>query len=137
MKARMDVAVRGLFATPVAALEVPEAEARNAELTTAILKRRSETPSIQASNAGGWHSDREILDWGGQHVGHILDLAKEMANRLTADRNGKPVRPGLDRHGMGQRRQPVQATPTSATTIPGHSGQRALLCCRWRLRHRS
>ena len=46
MKAPMDVAVRGLFPTPVAALEVPEAEARNAELTTAILKRRSETPSI-------------------------------------------------------------------------------------------
>ena len=93
MKARMDVAVRGLFATPVAALEVPDAEARNAELTAAILKRRSETPSIQASNAGGWHSDREILHWGGPHVGHILDLAKEMAYRLTADRTGKAIRP--------------------------------------------
>jgi uncharacterized protein (TIGR02466 family) len=93
MKTRMDIAVRGLFATPVVALEVPDAEARNEELTATILKRRGETPSVQASNAGGWHSDREIVDWGGRHVGHILDLAKEMANRLTADRNGKAVRP--------------------------------------------
>jgi len=89
MKTRMDIAVRGLFATPVAALAVPGAEARNVELSRIILQRRQETPSVQASNAGGWHSDREIAQWGGRQVGDILDLAKEMANRLTADRHGK------------------------------------------------
>jgi uncharacterized protein (TIGR02466 family) len=93
MKTRMDIAVRGLFATPVAALEVPDAEARNPELIEIILKRRSDMASVQASNAGGWHSDREIAVWGGRHVVHILDLAKEVANRLTADRNGKSVQP--------------------------------------------
>jgi uncharacterized protein (TIGR02466 family) len=93
MKMRMNIAVRGLFATPVAALEVPNAEARNAELMALILKRRGETPSVQASNAGGWHSDREIMEWGGTRVGEILDIAKEIANRMTADRHGKPVRP--------------------------------------------
>ena len=31
--------------------------------------------------------------WGGPQVAFILDLAKEMANRLTADRNGKSVQP--------------------------------------------
>ena len=93
MSTRMNIAVRGLFATPVAALEVPDAEARNAELSALILKRREKIPSVQASNAGGWHSDREIAEWGGAQVGFILDLAKEMANRLTADRKGKPVHP--------------------------------------------
>ncbi len=93
MKTRMDIAVRGLFATPVAALEVPDAQARNAELSSIILRRRAETPSVQASNAGGWHSDREIIRWGGAHVAHILDLAKEMANRLTSDRHGKLAHP--------------------------------------------
>ena len=92
MKTQMNIAVRGLFATPVAALEVPGADARNAELTSIILRKRDETPSVQASNAGGWHSDREIVEWGGDHVGFILNLAKEMANRLTADRNGNPVK---------------------------------------------
>ncbi len=93
MKTQMNIAVRGLFATPVAALEVPGAEARNAELISIILRKREETPSVQASNAGGWHSDREIVEWGGDHVGFVLNLAKEMANRLTADRLGKPVHP--------------------------------------------
>ena len=92
MTTRMNIAVRGLFATPVAALEVPDAAARNAELSAVILERRARTPSVQASNAGGWHSDREIVDWGGRHVGFILDLAKETANRLTADRAGNSVK---------------------------------------------
>src|SRR5258707_12635070 len=89
----MNNAVRGLSETPVAALGVSGAEARNAELSDVILKKRETTPSVQASNAGGWHSDREIAIWGGPQVAFILDLAKEMANRLTADRNGKSVQP--------------------------------------------
>jgi len=93
MKIPMNVAVRGLFATPVAALEVPNAAERNAALTKVILKKRQETPSVQASNAGGWHSDREILVWAGDPVVEILEMAKELANRLTADRNGAAVRP--------------------------------------------
>ena len=93
MAPKLNVAVRGLFATPVAALEVPDAIARNVELKAAILNKRDKSPSVQASNAGGWHSDRDIVDWGGPSVGEILDLAKELANRMTADREGKPVRP--------------------------------------------
>ena len=93
MTARLNVAVRGLFATPVAALEVPDALARNTILTSTILKRRRETPSVQASNAGGWHSDRDIISWGGAPVREILDMAKELANRMTANREGKPARP--------------------------------------------
>ncbi len=90
---RLNLAVRGLFATPVAALEVPGAEAINAELEMVILRRRAETPSVQASNAGGWHSDRDLPDWGGPRVGEVIELAKGIAGRLTADRAGKPASP--------------------------------------------
>ena len=90
MKTTMNIVVRGLFATPVAALEVPGAAERNAALTAIILRKRNQTPSVQASNAGGWHSDREILSWAGKPVVEILEFAKEIANRLTADRQGKP-----------------------------------------------
>jgi uncharacterized protein (TIGR02466 family) len=91
--ARLDIAVRGLFATPVAAVELPDAAARNAELAEIILRRRAETPSVQASNAGGWHSDRHIVDWGGPRITEILGLARQVANHLTADRQGKPIAP--------------------------------------------
>ncbi len=90
MKTKMNIIVRGLFATPVGALEVPNAAERNSARVETILRKRNEAPSVQASNAGGWHSDREILTWGGKPVVEILDFAKEIANRLTADRQGKP-----------------------------------------------
>ncbi len=90
MKTKMDIVVRGLFATPVAALEVPNAAERNSTLVETILRKRKGTPSVQASNAGGWRSDREILAWGGRPVVEIIGFAKEIANPLTADRQGKP-----------------------------------------------
>ena len=93
MAVRLNLAVRGLFATPVAALEVPGAERVNAALADAILRRRVEHPSVQASNAGGWHSDRDILAWGGPASTEVIDYAKGMAAQLTADRSGAPVRP--------------------------------------------
>ena len=90
---RLDIAVRGLFATPVAAVQLPNAVALNAALAPLILERRRQSASIQASNAGGWHSDRDILIWGGQPMQQIIDIAKGVADRLTADRDGKPVKP--------------------------------------------
>ncbi len=89
----MNIAVRGLFATPVAAVEVPRAEEINAALSALILKRREDTPSVQASNAGGWHSDREILAWGAPWAGRIVDLAKGVAGQMTANRQGELVAP--------------------------------------------
>ena len=91
--ARLDISVRGLFATPVAAVELPDALARNAELREVILRHRDESASVQASNAGGWHSDRDIVEWGGPRVTEVLSIARELATRLTGDRDGAPVAP--------------------------------------------
>lgn len=93
MARRMEIAVRGLFATPVAAVELPDAAARNRELAEIILGRRAEHPSVQASNAGGWHSDREIADWGGARAREVLTYARSVASQLTADRQGERVNP--------------------------------------------
>lgn len=91
--AGLNIAVKGLFATPVAAIELPDSEARNKELEAVILARRDASASVQASNAGGWHSDRDIAAWGGPRVAEILTLAQSAATKLTADRDGNPVRP--------------------------------------------
>ena len=42
--ARIEISVKGLFATPVAAVEMAGAPALNAELERVILQRRSKTP---------------------------------------------------------------------------------------------
>ena len=91
--ARIEITVKGLFATPVAAVEVPGSAALNAELERLILQRRDAMPSVQASNSGGWHSDRDILTWGGAPVVAVIDVAKGVASQLTADRGGKPIHP--------------------------------------------
>jgi len=49
---RIEIQMKGLFATAVAAVVVPDAEARNTELQEIILRRRAEYPSIAASNMG-------------------------------------------------------------------------------------
>ncbi len=89
----MEIALKGLFATPVAAIQVPDAPACNARLEQAILRRRREHPSIQSSNAGGWHSQRDLAEWGGEDAANILALAQSAATRLVTGRTGQPVRP--------------------------------------------
>ena len=91
--ARVEIAVKGLSVTPVAAVEVSGAQELNAELERIILLRREQTRSVQASNAGGWHSDRDIVAWGGEPIVTILDVAKGVATQLTADRRGVAVQP--------------------------------------------
>jgi uncharacterized protein (TIGR02466 family) len=90
---RMEIALKGLFATPVAAVEVPDAAKLNMTLQTLILRERARTPSVQASNAGGWHSNRDLLAWGGPAAATVIDIAKNVATQLVADRDGKPIRP--------------------------------------------
>lgn len=98
MTTQINIAMRGLFPTPVAAAELPDAAARNAELKKIILDYREKSPSVQASNDGGWHSDRNLLTWGGPRVAEIIEAATLMADRMTVDRAGRPA---------GQRWKPI------------------------------
>ena len=65
---RIEISVKGLFATPVAAIEVPGRRPGSTPNWNALIlaEARRDTPSVQASNAGGWHSDRDIHDLGGR-----------------------------------------------------------------------
>jgi uncharacterized protein (TIGR02466 family) len=91
--ARIEIQVQGLFPTPVAAVMLPDAKARNAELERVILQHRAEHPSLGASNNGGWHSTRDFADWGGACAEELLSIAREVATRMTTNRQGEPVQP--------------------------------------------
>lgn len=89
----LEIQVKGLFATPVAAIMLPGAETRNAELTDIILKRRETHPSVKASNIGGWHSTRDFTDWGGKPALDLMTITRSAVNQLTTDRTGKSIKP--------------------------------------------
>jgi uncharacterized protein (TIGR02466 family) len=89
---RIQAEVRSYFATPVVVATLPEAETLNRDLRRAILERERAGESVQHSNLGGWQSDWELESWGGPAAKRVLDAARDLATRMTADRAGRPVK---------------------------------------------
>jgi uncharacterized protein (TIGR02466 family) len=90
----MDVQVqlRTYFPTPVAVATLTGSATLNAALKRAILERAQAHPSVQHSNLGGWQSSWDFADWGGQAARAVIDTARALADKLTADRTGQPAR---------------------------------------------
>ena len=77
-----------LFGTPIIVVELPDAPALNAALSTTILEREKGHPGTQHSNLGGWQSDWEMDRWGGAAAIKLLAIGRNTANRITTDRQG-------------------------------------------------
>jgi uncharacterized protein (TIGR02466 family) len=90
--ARMQAEIRSYFATPVVIATLPDAAELNAELRRIILQHERQHQSVQHSNLGGWQSSWDFEEWGETPARRLLDAARELATRMTSDRNGKPVR---------------------------------------------
>jgi uncharacterized protein (TIGR02466 family) len=90
--ARVNVELRSYFATPVAVVTLPDAASLNAELKRVILERARDDQGVQHSNLGGWQSSWDFEGWGGPCAKQVLDAARTLATKVTADRAGKPVR---------------------------------------------
>ena len=58
--------VRYLFPVPVLQTTLANADALNAKLREIIINRRAGSGGVQRSNILGWHSDSEMLRWGGE-----------------------------------------------------------------------
>ncbi len=86
------VEVTPLFPTPVVSIEVPDAANLNFELRRVIAEREKSHPSSQHSNLGGYQSSWDMDRWGGPAALRLLEIARDIAGRLTCDRAGKPVR---------------------------------------------
>ena len=80
-----------LFPTPIFAIDVPDSAALNAELRQVIEQREKSQPSSHFSNQGGWQSSSDMDRWGGAGAIKLLAIGRNLANRSTTDREGKPV----------------------------------------------
>ena len=87
----LGVETRSYFATPIAVVEIPEAAAVNDALRHTILEHERTVPSVDHSNLGGWQSPWDFTEWGGEAGGQVVALATRIADRLTSNRDGKPV----------------------------------------------
>ncbi len=86
------VELQNLFPTPVAIGALPDAPALNRALSKAILEREKSQQSETHSNLGGWQSSWDLLEWGGDAAGKVIEAGIAVANPLTADRSGRPAK---------------------------------------------
>jgi uncharacterized protein (TIGR02466 family) len=75
----------GIFDTLVIVDEMPNAAEVNRTLRDAILARRGKTDGVTISNVGGWQSDRQMLQWGGEPANRLLARMIAAAERFTVD----------------------------------------------------
>jgi len=80
------------FPTPVMLSPMAGADAMNVSLKAAIEARAESHPSTAHSNLGGWQSTWDLADWGGPAAAKVLNHARAIANRMTTDRRGQPVK---------------------------------------------
>ncbi len=79
------------FGTPIVVVDLPDGEQINASLLPVLLKRETEQPSKSHSTLGGWQSTWDVDKWAGASAIKLLAIGRNIANRITTDRAGKPV----------------------------------------------
>jgi uncharacterized protein (TIGR02466 family) len=75
----------GLFETPVIVDRMPGHEALNRELKHVIAARRAQHRGLDISNIGGWHSDIDMLRWGGAPALRLIERIIATADAFTTD----------------------------------------------------
>ena len=85
--------IRSMFATPVCVHYLPVAQEFNAEMRPIIIERaRLDTPNALNNHSQGWRSAPDFESWGGGSlVQTLFRVARELADSLTATRNGSRV----------------------------------------------
>lgn len=75
--------------------EIEDAESMNLELEAAILRRMAGDEGIKRSNVGGWHSNTDLLKWGGPAAKRIADHALTLATANTTTARGAELSWGI------------------------------------------
>lgn len=76
---------RRLFSTPFV-IDTLQSEAGIAALRQAIeAEHRRDVQGMSISNIGGWHSNTQMIDWGGEAARALAFKAMQMADAQTLD----------------------------------------------------
>ena len=80
---RIEAQQVGFFETPMAYCRLKEGESLLRELERSIQQNRISSDGLERSNIGGWHSDSDMLEWGGTASRRLADSAISVAKRMT------------------------------------------------------
>lgn len=80
---RVEAQPIGLFETPVAYCALKDGEALMDELESVIRRKKAEDQGLSRSNIGGWHSDTDMLHWGGDAARKLAETAVNVAKRMS------------------------------------------------------
>ena len=85
--------IRSMFATPVCVHYLPVAQEFNAELKPLILERAKldSAAAVPNNHHQGWRSAPDFESWGGIGVPTLYRVLRELADSVTAMRNGTRV----------------------------------------------
>ncbi len=73
----------GIFETPVAYCQINEGETFLQELERRVRERMHNGPGLNRSNAGGWHSDTNMLQWGGLAAERLARSAIKICKKMS------------------------------------------------------
>ncbi len=76
------------FITPVWSCVWDDCAAVNDGLKNMILERAPAEAVTHRSNVGGWHSEQDVLKWGGPYVAQLVEWIKMGINAVTQATNG-------------------------------------------------
>ena len=82
----------GFFETPVVVSKLKNGEALMNDLEQAIRRNKAQQSGLSRSNIGSWHSDTDMLNWGGAAAGELADTAIRICKRLTVFQEAKAER---------------------------------------------
>lgn len=74
-----------LFPVPVMVTKLANAESLNTALAEAIQKHKAQSQGLARSNILGWHSDTEMLKWGGEAAKSLALAMLQLCGSRTND----------------------------------------------------
>lgn len=73
----------GFFETPIAYCRLKDGENLIQDLEKTIRANQTQSGGLSRSNFGGWHSDTDMLQWGGEAASRLAETAINIAKRMT------------------------------------------------------
>ena len=80
---RVEAQPIGIFETPIAYGRLKDADEVMKELEVAIRKRKTISTGLSRSNLDGWHSESDMLEWGGPAAHKLAEAAVNIAKRMS------------------------------------------------------